>query len=73
MEPKIERRKFLGTAAASGAFTIVPKHVLGGQGADGNIPCNSLISSPPARPGRRQKLSGPSSGPSAALELLLYQ
>src|SRR3954470_1790588 len=26
------RRKFLGTAAAATAFTIVPRHVLGGQG-----------------------------------------
>ncbi len=28
----INRRKFLGTAAASAAFTIVPRHVLGGPG-----------------------------------------
>ncbi len=28
----ISRRKFLGTAAAAAAFTIVPRHVLGGQG-----------------------------------------
>src|SRR5215470_16004156 len=26
------RRKFLGTAAATAAFTIVPRHVLGGPG-----------------------------------------
>jgi predicted dehydrogenase len=32
MKPEMERRKFLGAAAASGAFTIVPRHVLGGQG-----------------------------------------
>jgi hypothetical protein len=28
----MNRRKFLGTAAASAAFTIVPRHVLGGPG-----------------------------------------
>jgi predicted dehydrogenase len=28
----ISRRKFLGTAAAAAAFTIVPRHVLGGPG-----------------------------------------
>jgi hypothetical protein len=28
----VNRRKFLGMAAVSGAFTIVPRHVLGGQG-----------------------------------------
>ncbi len=26
------RRRFLGTAAATAAFTIVPRHVLGGTG-----------------------------------------
>jgi hypothetical protein len=31
MEKGIGRRGFLGSAAAS-AFTIVPRHVLGGQG-----------------------------------------
>ncbi len=30
MKPEIDRRKFLGAAGA--AFTIVPRHVLGGQG-----------------------------------------
>jgi hypothetical protein len=29
---KIDRRKFIGSAAALGLFTIVPRHVLGGQG-----------------------------------------
>jgi hypothetical protein len=29
---EVNRRKFLGMAAASSAFTIVPRHVLGGQG-----------------------------------------
>jgi len=29
---KISRRGFLGSAAAAAAFTIVPRHVLGGQG-----------------------------------------
>ncbi len=28
----INRRRFIGSAAASGAFTIVPRHVLGGTG-----------------------------------------
>jgi len=32
MTTNISRRRFLGTAAASGAFTIVPRHVLGGSG-----------------------------------------
>ena len=32
MTPQINRRKFLGAAAVTGAFTIVPRHVLGGQG-----------------------------------------
>lgn len=32
MNTKINRRKFLGTAAASSVFTIVPRHVLGGNG-----------------------------------------
>jgi predicted dehydrogenase len=32
MAVKINRRKFLGSAVASGAFTIVPRHVLGGSG-----------------------------------------
>ena len=33
MAPDINRRKFLGsTAAAAAAFTIVPRHVLGGPG-----------------------------------------
>src|ERR1039457_2330052 len=31
MTPEQNRRKFLGTAAAA-AFTVVPRHVLGGQG-----------------------------------------
>ena len=31
MKPEIHRRRFLGATAASGAFTIVPRHVLGGQ------------------------------------------
>ncbi len=31
MKPDIDRRKFLGSAAASGAITIVPRHVVGGQ------------------------------------------
>jgi len=29
---KIDRRKFIASAAASGAFTIIPRHVLGGTG-----------------------------------------
>ncbi|MBL7152676.1 MAG: Gfo/Idh/MocA family oxidoreductase [Phycisphaerae bacterium] len=29
---QIDRRRFLGTAAATAAFTIVPRHVLGGAG-----------------------------------------
>ena len=32
MTSVMNRRKFLGTAAASAAFTIVPRHVLGGPG-----------------------------------------
>ncbi len=32
MTPNIDRRKFMGTAAVSGAFTVVPRHVLGGNG-----------------------------------------
>ena len=32
MTSNIARRKFMGSAAASGAFTIVPRHVLGGSG-----------------------------------------
>src|SRR5215469_4656432 len=32
MTPEQNRRKFLGTAAATAAFTIVPRHVLGGPG-----------------------------------------
>ena len=30
MQPDLTRRKFIGSAAASGVFTIVPRHVLGG-------------------------------------------
>jgi len=32
MKVTINRRRFLGSAVASGAFTIVPRHVLGGSG-----------------------------------------
>jgi predicted dehydrogenase len=32
MKAAINRRRFLGSAVASGAFTIVPRHVLGGSG-----------------------------------------
>ena len=32
MASEINRRNFMGTAAATGAFSIVPRHVLGGQG-----------------------------------------
>ncbi len=32
MTMKIDRRKFLGSAIATGAFTLVPRHVLGGAG-----------------------------------------
>lgn len=32
MTPDINRRKFMGTAALSGVFAIVPRHVLGGAG-----------------------------------------
>ena len=32
MASELTRRSFLGTAVASGAFTIVPRHVLGGSG-----------------------------------------
>ncbi|MCX6628577.1 MAG: Gfo/Idh/MocA family oxidoreductase [Candidatus Solibacter sp.] len=32
MKPDTNRRKFVGIAAASGLFSIVPRHVLGGQG-----------------------------------------
>ena len=32
MTSLMDRRKFLGTTAASAAFTIVPRHVLGGPG-----------------------------------------
>src|SRR4051794_39897774 len=32
MTSQQNRRKFLGTAAATAAFTIVPRHVLGGPG-----------------------------------------
>ncbi len=32
MENEPNRRKFLGTAAATAAFTLVPRHVLGGPG-----------------------------------------
>ncbi len=32
MQSSINRRTFVGTAVASGAFTIVPRHVLGGIG-----------------------------------------
>lgn len=32
MASKQNRRRFMGTAAAGSAFTIVPRHVLGGQG-----------------------------------------
>ena len=32
MTTEQNRRKFLGTAAAAAAFTVVPRHVLGGQG-----------------------------------------
>jgi hypothetical protein len=31
MQPDVGRRQFLGATAASGAFTIVPRHLLGGQ------------------------------------------
>ena len=30
--PKISRRDFIGSVAAAAAFTIVPRHVLGGAG-----------------------------------------
>ena len=32
MSSEINRRNFMGTAAATGAFSIVPRHVMGGQG-----------------------------------------
>jgi hypothetical protein len=32
MTTNMNRRKFLGSAVASGAFTLVPRHVLGGNG-----------------------------------------
>ena len=32
MTANINRRRFLGSAVASGAFTIVPRYVLGGSG-----------------------------------------
>ncbi len=32
MNTKIRRRRFLGAAAASGVFSVVPRHVLGGNG-----------------------------------------
>lgn len=32
MTVNIDRRRFLGSAIASGAFTLVPRHVLGGNG-----------------------------------------
>lgn len=32
MDTEQNRRKFLGTAAATAAFTLVPRHVLGGPG-----------------------------------------
>jgi hypothetical protein len=32
MTSSINRRSFMGTAVASGVFTIVPRHVLGGAG-----------------------------------------
>ena len=32
MKTSVNRRRFLGSALASGAFTIVPRHVLGGAG-----------------------------------------
>jgi len=32
MVTNMNRRKFLGSAVASGAFTLVPRHVLGGSG-----------------------------------------
>src|SRR5579863_3271462 len=32
MNSEQNRRKFLGTAAATAAFTIVPRHVMGGPG-----------------------------------------
>lgn len=32
MKPDTNRRKFVGIAAASGLFSIVPRHVLGGEG-----------------------------------------
>ena len=31
-DSKISRRDFIGAAAAVGAFTVVPKYVLGGPG-----------------------------------------
>jgi predicted dehydrogenase len=32
MTNELNRRRFLGTTAAAGAFSLVPRHVLGGQG-----------------------------------------
>ena len=32
MKPHVNRRELMGTAAASGAFAVVPRHVLGGPG-----------------------------------------
>ncbi|MCU0918670.1 MAG: gfo/Idh/MocA family oxidoreductase, partial [Planctomycetes bacterium] len=31
-EKKLSRRNLMGTAAAAAAFTVVPRHVLGGPG-----------------------------------------
>ncbi len=38
MQPSLNRRRFLGAAAATGAVTIVPRHVLGGPG-NVNVMC----------------------------------
>ena len=32
MTRDVNRRTFMGSSAATGAFTIVPRHVLGGTG-----------------------------------------
>ncbi len=40
MQPNLNRRRFLGAAAVTGAATIVPRHVLGGPG---NVPPSEKV------------------------------
>ena len=61
---KMSRRKFMGTAAAVTAFTIVPRRVLGGAGVQApsdtlNIATVGIITSPV----KAEPIAHPAKGP----------